>query len=139
MKKIDLNELKKEQPFKAPDGYFEELPGIIQNRAVHSGRKTQIWELPVIKWAAVPAMIIAIAVFAVLPNNDDVDPDQLLAEVSTDELVAYLESTEVSTTELLSMIDQPELLFEENDADLLGDDLSEEEMELLLDNYDVLL
>ncbi len=139
MKKIDLNDLKKEQPFKAPEGYFEELPGLIQSRAVDSGSKTRIWEIPAIRWAAIPAMIIAIVVFILLPNGEQVGPDELLAEVSTEELVAYLEYSEVSTTELLDMVDQPEMLFEDSEADLFGDNLSEEDMELLLENYDVLL
>lgn len=139
MKKIDLNELDRKQPFKAPDGYFEELPSVIQSKAVDSDRKARPWELPVVRWIAVPAMIIAVVVFSVLPNDENNDPDQLLAEVSTEELVAYLESSEMSTADLLEMIDEPNGLFDDTDMDILGEGLTDDDMELLLDNYDVLL
>ncbi len=139
MKKINLNELDRKQPFKAPDGYFEELPSIIQSKAVDSDKRTQPWEMPVIRWVAVPAMIIAIVIFSILPNDENNNPDQLLAEVSTEELVAYLESTDMSTADLLEMIDEPNRLFDDTEVDILGDGLTDDDMELLLDNYDVLL
>ncbi len=139
MKKINLNELDRKQPFKAPDGYFEELPSIIQSKAVDSDKRAQPWEMPVIRWVAVPAMIIAIVIFSILPNDENNNPDELLAEVSTEELVAYLESTDMSTVDLLEMIDEPNRLFDDTEVDILGDGLTDDDMELLLDNYDVLL
>lgn len=139
MKKIDLNELDKNQPFKAPDGYFEELPSLIQSKAVDSGRNTRIWELPAVRWATVPAMmLVAIVIFFALPSENQ-NPEDLLSEVSTEELIAYLETSEMSTTELLEMIDEPNSLFDGTDVDMLGDDLTDDDMELLLDNYDILL
>ena len=130
--------MKRNQPFKAPDGYFKELPSRIQARAADSGRKTTLWELPAIRWAAIPAMLLAIVFYVMLPKAN-VPPETLLADVPTEELIAYLEASEMSTSEILDLIEAPNSLLDESDTDILGDDLTEEDMDLLLENYDVLL
>ena len=137
MKNIDLNKLDRNQPFKAPDRYFEELPSVIQSKAIESNRKAETWKLPIIKWAAVPAIIVAVLIFLILPKNENKNAEQILSEVSTEELVAYLESSEMSTAELLDLINEPNSLFDE--TDILSEDLTDDDFNQLIDIYDVLL
>ena len=45
---IKLEKLSKESVFTTPEGYFEQLPGIIQQKAVETDKNQQwIFELPV--------------------------------------------------------------------------------------------
>lgn len=99
MKKLD--EIPKKHPFEVPEGYFDKLPGIIQARVAGTSELKEA--KPYFRYAlqyAVPVIVLAIvALIYFIPKNDDVDA--MLATVSTEELVAYLENSEITTEELL--------------------------------------
>jgi hypothetical protein len=91
MKKLD--ELSKENVFKVPDGYFEELPGIIQARVAQP--QSQPWFSPSFKLAMpVVAIIIALTVWLAYREGNSVE-DQL-NEIQTEQLIAYLEESDLS-------------------------------------------
>ncbi|HEU5291512.1 MAG TPA: hypothetical protein VFU05_12770 [Cyclobacteriaceae bacterium] len=100
MKKLE--DIPKKHPFKVPEGYFDKLPGIIQARIVDKSevqeaksyfRHALQYALPVI------ALAIVVVIYFIPKNTQDVDT--ILASVSTEELVAYLENSEITTEELL--------------------------------------
>ena len=100
MKKLE--DIPKKHPFEVPDGYFDRLPEIIQARVAE---KTETRESkPYFRYAlqyALPVFILAVAAIYFIPAKPQ-DVDSLLASVSTEELVSYLEQTDISTEELLN-------------------------------------
>ena len=96
MKKLD--DIPKKHPFTVPEGYFNSLPGIIQSRvAEKSGVRVA---KPYVRYAlqyALPVLIlVVVSVFYLVPRSSQ-DVNSLLASVSTEELAAYLEESEITT------------------------------------------
>jgi hypothetical protein len=132
-----LEDIPKKNIFETPEGYFDELPGIIQSRIVEKSRTTS--PFPSFGLAlryAVPVLAIAIALFFVFRSNAPLgNPDELLASVSTEELTYYLVESDFTTDELLDLVDlsdedinalNDEILYPELDSELLeeyADDL----------------
>ena len=98
MKKLE--DIKKENIFKVPERYFDELPMRIQDRI--SGKSESAPSM-VFNWSlaikmALPALVLAIVVgFGIIFQNDDTyqDAETLLAQVSTEEMIAYLQETDI--------------------------------------------
>ncbi|MEQ8879476.1 MAG: hypothetical protein RLQ12_07595 [Cyclobacteriaceae bacterium] len=127
MSKIDLHKDKIRAPFKAPDAYFEELTSNIQERiSVPSQDPRTVFQW---KWALAPAMVLIVALaFYFYPNGSEFDMDQMLADVTDDQIEAYLELSDISEYELAQLIDDAEGLMETNDY-LEGIELNEEDLE----------
>jgi len=104
MKKLE--DIPKNHPFKVPDGYFEKLPGVIQARIAE---QTHVRESkPYLRYAlqyALPVLILGVAAVIYLMPGTPQNTESLLASVSTEELVAYLEESEISTEELLDQFE----------------------------------
>jgi hypothetical protein len=104
MKKLE--DISKNHPFKVPEGYFDKLPGIIQARMAE---KTDVKEAkPYFRYAlqyALPVVVLAIVAIIYLVPGDPQSVDSMLASVSTEELIAYLEQSEITTEELLESMD----------------------------------
>ncbi len=104
MKKLE--DIPKNHPFKVPDGYFDKLPGIIQARVTE---QSDIKEAkPYFRYAlqyALPVIVLAIVAVIYLVPGTPQSVDTMLASVSTEELVAYLEQSEITAEELLESMD----------------------------------
>lgn len=146
MKKIKLDDIKKENIFQTPPEYFEDLPSIIQARIVKE--KPHAWysslfSLPAMK-LAIPAMLILLVfVFRgqlFSPEHIDVElsSTELIEELSTDEMYAYLmEHTDVTHEDLLEVALENHLFLGDGDKQLKIDeeyieDLDIEDLEELL-------
>jgi hypothetical protein len=125
MKKLE--DIPKKQVFNVPDGYFEHLSSTIQARVAEREpqRATAFFTLPVVVRYALPALVLAaIGVFWFQNNPSQKDAESILASVSTEDLVAYLNDSEVSTEELM------------NAADFDADDLDDIESEVYQLHFD---
>ncbi len=91
MKKLD--ELSKENIFKVPDGYFEELPGILQARVAKPQPK--VWFAPSWKFA-MPVVAIIIALTVWLAYRERTSVEDQLNEIQTEQLMAYLDESDLS-------------------------------------------
>lgn len=108
MKKLE--DIPKKDLFKAPDGYFDKLPGIIQARVAKPEPKS-IW-VPVLKFALPVLALVTVGVFWFSnPTVQNVETE--LAGINTEQLIAYLDNTEVVWEET------------ETDSDWSEDDLLE--------------
>jgi hypothetical protein len=108
MKKLE--DIPKKDLFKAPDGYFDKLPGIIQAR-VSKPEPKSIW-VPVLKFALPVLVLVTVGVFWFSnPAVQNIETE--LAGINTEQLMAYLDNTEV-------VWDEPEA-----DGDWSEDDLLE--------------
>lgn len=98
-----LEEIPNTQPFKVPDHYFEDLPMRIQAR-IQKPEQKSVWmgEWGLAIKLALPVLVIGIGV-AIFWTSAKVDSDTVanLDSVPTTELLAYLESDEISTEEIL--------------------------------------
>jgi len=117
--RFNLDDIKKEQVFKTPKGYFDELPQIIQSRIVAEGarEKQKSW-LPAPKLAlqyAIPVMLIlSLATFFLLKNADQgLTPNEIIAQVEDEAILYYLENEiDLTTEDILESV--PKDYFEED-------------------------
>jgi len=115
--KFKLEELKKEQIFKAPKGYFNDLPQVIQARVLEENSKRQPIQIILPKMAlryALPALLLLLAVTFVLMNDSskDLEPSALIAQVDDETILYYLENEiDLTTNEILESV--PDLYLED--------------------------
>ena len=137
MKKLE--DIPKSDIFKVPDGYFDALPSIIQARVT---KKEKEW-LPVFRLSlkyALPVVVVAFGLFWFLNNgNGATTTEELLASISSDDLIEYIQDADISTEDLLESIDYTQInadsleLYDSNvlmNPDDLTDILTEFETEL---------
>jgi len=102
MKKLE--DIPKKEIFTVPEGYFEKLPGVIQSRVAAGKRDHK----PAFRFAfqyGVPALaliFIALWYFRSEPLNNSAE--SILASLETEDLIAYLNETDITTDELLEQV-----------------------------------
>jgi len=141
MKKFKLEDIDRKRVLvDPPEGYFDRLPGVIQAKTAHkssrsAGKSVWIWTLRLVPAAAV---LILIALYSGVLSFQTAEPDfeQMLAEVSAEEIIRYLEESDLSSEEILQEVDLNALSmeFEESD-DVLMEALDIED-ETLLELYE---
>lgn len=123
-----LNEMPKKQVYSAPDDYFDNLPTIIQSRVIKQERKLFFfpnWSSAIRYALPALALVLMVTYFGVRINNNNIDVQAMLEDIPTEELVLFLAESDISTEEILSMVDL-------NEFDIDG--MIEEEIQLLDDN-----
>lgn len=120
-------------PFTVEDGYFDDLTQKIQNRV--SSRSSATFYLQW-KWALAPVLIAIIFAGAYWLNFSNSTPtsSELIAELSTDEILNYLEYAELTEQELLSITPEGTL---EDMSDLDEINLSDENLNELMNTFDL--
>ena len=102
-----LEDIPKKNIFETPEGYFDELPCIIQSRIAEKSKATSFFpSYGLALRYAVPVLAVAIALFFIFSPSDPLrNPDELLASVSSEELTYYLVESDFTTDELLDLVD----------------------------------
>ncbi len=100
-----LEDIPKKQSFKVPDGYFDDLPMRIRARIQEAEKKPSWTWMPTPSFAlkfALPVLLVGIA-SVVLWNNFSKNEDAFakLDSVPTEQLLAYLESDDITTEEII--------------------------------------
>ena len=110
-KPFNLDQLPKENIFQVPDRYFDELPGLIQAK-VSGNTGVSWWQAyltPANGWkvALASAVIALVLVFGGVFDRSTVNysVDDLLADVSLEDLIEYVEYSDISTDEILAELD----------------------------------
>ncbi|GAB3698746.1 hypothetical protein GCM10027592_24120 [Spirosoma flavus] len=92
----------RQNPFVAPDGYFDDLPSRVQARIAHKAkpafRISWSWQRSVASLAG--ASLIAILVWQTLPQRQESIGNEALAGVSDDVIAAYLDEQGINADEL---------------------------------------
>ncbi len=131
---MKLDDINKENIHSVPDKYFDELPMRIQSRIAPKDVRKGYDLSWLFSWkTAVPAfaaVLIVVGIFIFGPDNNFGDPDKLLAQVETEDIIAYLDMTELSIDDLLEDIDPLEI-------DLMGIEGTYLPEEMLLDSTDI--
>ena len=101
-KHIRLDDLKKETPFVVPDGYFENLPQIIQSKIPN-----EVVRKPLIQWTwqrsagLVAAMsFLLVMVWVTFPERQGSLGQEPLSSISDASIVTYLEDQNISYYDL---------------------------------------
>lgn len=118
--KFDLNKISRENIFKVPENYFENLP--MQIQAKTSGKAKVI---PLVSWSmkrtwaslAACSIIVILAYFTWMPKQDALR-NEALSEVQNKEIVNYLIQEDVSQSDIAEHFEDEELKVS-NDSELL--------------------
>jgi hypothetical protein len=107
MKKLE--DIPKTDLFKAPDGYFDSFPAIINNKV----SKKEFGWLPIAQFSlkyAMPVVVVAFGLFWFLNQaSEPSNPDQILASISSDDLIEYIQEGDLNTDDLLENIDYTQI------------------------------
>ena len=139
---MKLEDIKKKNIYSVPDKYFDQLPTRIQARVNESKPVFSIsWSRNLIYKIAAPTLVIIFIAFyfGIESNNFESNADTLLAQVGTDDLIAYLETTNLTTDEIIEEVDLSDLDLDFYDEGPIMQDMniSDEEMNTLFDEYGI--
>ena len=139
---MKLEDIKKKNIYSVPDKYFDQLPTRIQARVNDSKPAFKLsWRWNLLYKIAVPTLVIIFIVFyfGIESNNFESNADNLLAQVSSDDLIAYLETTDLTTDEIIEELDLSDLELDFYDEGPIMQDMNinEEEMNVLFDEYGI--
>lgn len=104
MKKLE--DIPKTQIFTTPDEYFDKLAVRIQDRITskRTAAENRPYLISKLKYA-LPVVALLVAVFFWFNNSQKKsDPESLLASIQTEDLIAYLNDSELTTDELLQTV-----------------------------------
>jgi len=135
MKKLE--DIPKKELFTVPDKYFDELPTVIQARITVKKAKRSLFVLPVIRYALPLLAIGVISWFWLAPVQSALTAEEMVAQITTEDLLAYISETDVTTDELMNT-----LQLDQDDADAIQQsvyeiDLTDESIENILDEIDL--
>jgi hypothetical protein len=101
MKKLE--DIPKKEVFSTPDGYFDSLPTRIQSRIVEKdGKRDHVFTFQTAWKLALPAVVLlAVGIFWFTSPSQPADAESILASVQTEDLVAYLSESDISTEEVI--------------------------------------
>ena len=143
-KRFKLDSVEKKNIYQVPDTYFEKLPGIVQSRVE---RKPSFFETSYfrigIRYALPVACLLLIGIYFGYFGaryQQPQDFEALLAEVSYEDLVAYLENSDISTEEIITSIEDQDLFveFEIREVDPLQDfQFENENIDELMEEFDI--
>ena len=127
----DIDKIK--HPFKVEDGYFDDLTQSIQERVSSSKPRSYSFRW---QWSLAPALLVVLALFLWLNTNQSssLNSEELIAQVSTTDIISYLENSELSEQDLLSLTND-ETLIDLTDIDQIN--LQDEDLEDLMNTFDL--
>jgi hypothetical protein len=140
---MKLEDLNKDNIFKVPDNYFENFPDRLQKRIeeTEQQKKVPVIRLRTIINIAAAAVILIFAIYGFTKLNDNsTSADQLLSEISTEDLVDFLVESEMTTDEFLESLDMSIIASTEDpisDEFIPSEPLDQETIDELLDEYEI--
>lgn len=134
--KYKLDDIEKKESFKVPEGYFEDLPLKIQQRISKEDKKQGI-RVPSWSLALAASILLLVTFVFILPSND-ASAEDLLAQISQEEIVAYLDQIELDEYDIASAIGDEVNELDFNDTNVLdGVDLEDQTLDDVLIEYDL--
>ncbi|MCH7514805.1 MAG: hypothetical protein IH947_12825 [Bacteroidetes bacterium] len=131
-RKLKLEDINKDNIFSVPEGYFDELPAIIQSRVSESTSPEARIRLfiPARNWqtALIAAtMTLLVVIFAIfrLQKTVATTPEDILAQVDVEDIIKYLDYSDFTTEEILAVLNPVSADLEEfieDDTRLLNDE-----------------
>ncbi|GAB3966487.1 hypothetical protein GCM10028806_06990 [Spirosoma terrae] len=93
----------RQQPFRAPDGYFDQLPSRVQARVTRKPKPafSISWSWQRTATSLVGASLIAVMIWKTIPQRQESLGNEALAGVTDDVIAAYLDDQGVDPYELV--------------------------------------
>lgn len=97
---------KKKDLFNVPEGYFDNLPSVIQNRISTDAKAPQM-SVRVMLAYVVPVLTFLIIglIWYSKTSKDSQDVESMLAAIPTETIMEYLDESDLSTEEILTDVD----------------------------------
>lgn len=135
---MKLDDINKKNIYTVPDKYFDKLPTKIQARVSKEASPPWFsldWKL--LYKVAAPALVIIVMVFYFggFNQQERASAEELLAGVGTEDMIAYLEYTDISTDELIESIDFSDIELDFYQDGPIMQDMGDIENDLLYDEY----
>lgn len=139
---MKLEDIKKKNIYSVPDRYFDQLPTRIQSRV---NEKKPVLGLT-LDWSlvfrvAVPVLTVVFFVFYFsIGNHKSIQSaEELLAQIDTDDIIAYLQTTDITTDEIIEGLDLSDIELDfYDDLPIMQDlDMSDQDIDALLDEYGI--
>ncbi len=137
MKPIKLDDIEKNsRPFSVPEGYFDDLPMKIQNKIL--AEKKEAWfKRPVFRLGLAMAAVFVI-VMSIVFINQSASPEDLLADIPEEELLAYIDLMQLDESDIFSAFEGSIETIEFFDMEGLEDlQFEDEALDDLLIEYDL--
>lgn len=137
---MKLGEIKKDNFFKVPEGYFDSLPARIQSK-IQPETNTSIQWFSVKRrvYAGVAAVLLVLVATVVVLRNRQPSPEKLLSEVPTESLVSYLETSDITEEDLLADLKLPGIsgdILDGSNLELNQLELNPDDINTILNNLD---
>ena len=140
---MKLEDINKDNIFKVPENYFEEFPDRLKERIAETkkSKATPIIPLRRVVQMAAAAVILFFAIYGIKQINDQpATIDQMLSDISTEELINYLVESDISTEELLADLDISIITSDEDpitDEVMPTESFDEEVIDEILEEYEI--
>ena len=137
---MKLEDINKKNIYSVPDKYFDRLPGRVQAR-IEAKKPREIftlnWSLTYKVAAPALAMVMLVLFFWFDGPAKSQSAESLLAQIDTDDLVAYLQTTHITTEEIIESIDFSDIDMDlSNETPLMnGIEMNEESINSILDEF----
>ena len=136
---MKLDDIPKKEIFNVPDGYFDALPSKIQSR-IDAGnpQREDSFVLRYKLQYVVPVLIIfALGIFWFSNNKQPVDAESMIASIATEDLIAYLNESEVATDEVLNHIEFNPVDLDEIETEVYDLQLGNDLLDTSIDELDI--
>lgn len=136
MKKLE--NIRKSNVFKVPEGYFDRLPLSIQARREKTRpiRFTESVTSYALRYA-LPLAVLFVVMIVVFRPQTDPSVETMLGSVSTEQLIAYLEDTSLTTDELLESFEFDDELLDAVELEVYSTfELDSNAIEVLMNELD---
>lgn len=135
---MKLEDIPKKPIFNIPDGYFEQLPGKIQSR-ISEGKREETSLVYQYKLQYVIPVLFLLAVGALWFTRPQpgIDAESLLASVETEDLVAYLNESDLTTEDVLEEVDFSSNDVQDIEMEVYQLQLEDEVFDDVIDEIDV--
>lgn len=131
-----IDDIDKKNNFKVPEKYFEDLPLKIQTR-IHKDEKKNQYAFPLWKLAVAASMLIFLVTYFII-EEQPTSADALLAEVSQEELIAYLDEIDIDLEEITSTFQETANDFDLDMVDAFESlEVDEEDLDELMLEFDL--
>jgi len=125
-----LENIPKKEFFRVPDGYFDKLPSKIQAR-IETSKPDHAFQ-PALRLAllcAIPLVLVAASLFFYFGHRPDTE--SMLASVETADLIQYLQGSDMTTEEVLAIVDLSAEEVESFENEVYDLDVSDADYDLL--------
>lgn len=136
MKKQKLEDMDKvKAPFQVPEGFFAELETRIREKVAPPPSRTWLPRVSLAYAAAVVVLLLSAVLVLRTFTETPQDAQSLLAEVTDDEILAYLDTHELSEYDIVSLTDTPDDLLPADPNYLEELNLDDSDLDELMNDY----